>query len=307
MKGLPAYDLEIGAGDGFHALARAAAFPNRQIIAIEKTRSRFQKLIRRIELQGRAPQRRASQRTGAAQPNLRQAGFRRTASRRTGNGPQTFRRAAPAGDFPAGGFSGREVPAGDFLEATDASPAPPAGDFSAPAGAAPQASSSEGLPALADPARSAVLEPAALESTALESQDPAESADATGAPPPNFWPLQTNAVWYLAHYGRKGMFENIFLLYPNPWPKRKQSNKRWVNRPFMTYLLTLLKPGGLLEMRTDQGFYYREFREKIVSFKGMRIERDFIVPPGAPPVSAFEKKYLHQGRICRVLCCTKTL
>ena len=235
-------DLDIGAGDGFHALARAAAFPNRQIIAIEKTRSRFQKLIRRIELQGRAPQRRASQRTGAAQQNFRPADFRQTGFRQqAGDGPQTFRQAPPAGDFPAEAF---------------------------PAGARP--------------------------------------ASAGAWPPPNLWPLQTNAVWYLAHCGRKDMFENIFLLYPNPWPKRKQSNKRWINRPFTAYLLTLLKSGGRLEMRTDQEFYYREFREKILSFKGMRIEKDFIVPKGASPASAFERKYLHQGKICRVLCCRKS-
>ena len=40
--------------------------------------------------------------------------------------------------------------------------------------------------------------------------------------PKNLWPVHSNAVWWLAHYGEKQSFEHIFLLYPNPYPKRNK-------------------------------------------------------------------------------------
>ena len=94
------------------------------------------------------------------------------------------------------------------------------------------------------------------------------------ARPGNLWPIQANAVWWLAHYGKKNSFERIFLLYPNPYPKKRQANKRWINSPFMPFLLDLLIKGGELELRTNKKSYYEEFKEKIKIFPFMRLKED---------------------------------
>ena len=119
--------------------------------------------------------------------------------------------------------------------------------------------------------------------------------------PKNLWPLHTNAVWWLSHYGKQNMFERIFLLYPNPLPKKKQAKKRWVNRPFMSYLLSLLRPSGILEMRTNNSFYYMEFKEKIQVFEGMALQTDRILNKTHIPETDFEKKYLERGDRCYLL------
>lgn len=119
--------------------------------------------------------------------------------------------------------------------------------------------------------------------------------------PANLWPLHTNAVWWLAHYGKTNSFEHIFLLYPNPYPKKKQSHLRWINRPFMPFLLSLLKEEGVLELRTNKSYYYKEFKEKIKRFPFLSLVEDKVIPNNSIAQSLFEKKYLERGDRCWLL------
>ena len=117
----------------------------------------------------------------------------------------------------------------------------------------------------------------------------------------NLWPVHTNAVWWLAHYGKKNSFEQIFFLYPNPYPKTKQVHLRWINRPFMPFLLDLLRGGGKLHLRTNKNYYYQEFKEKIKEFPFMHLEEDRTIQDSSQAQSLFEKKYLERGEDCHVL------
>jgi len=119
---------------------------------------------------------------------------------------------------------------------------------------------------------------------------------------PSFlWPIHTNAVWWLARYGKKHMFEHIFLLYPNPYPKKKQAHKRWVNRLFMPFLLDLLRPKGKLELRTNMLFYFKEFQEKMKNFSYMLLIEEKKLKEASKAQSLFEKKYLVRGEVCWLL------
>ena len=119
--------------------------------------------------------------------------------------------------------------------------------------------------------------------------------------PTNLWPIHTNAVWWLAHYGKPASFEHIFLLYPNPYPKKKQSDLRWVNCSFMPFLLDLLKKGGELQLRTNQRDYYVEFKEQIKSFAFMYLKEDRKRKDPLRAQSLFERKYLQRGEVCHIL------
>jgi len=122
----------------------------------------------------------------------------------------------------------------------------------------------------------------------------------------NLWPVHTNAVWWLVHYGRKNSFEQIFLLYPNPYPKIKQAHLRWINRSFMPFLLNLLREEGKLHLRTNKNYYYQEFKEKIKEFPFMHLEEDRMIQDTSQAQSLFEKKYLERGENCHVLKYRKT-
>ena len=119
--------------------------------------------------------------------------------------------------------------------------------------------------------------------------------------PANIWPLHTNAVWWLAHYGKRESFEHIFLLYPNPYPKKRQSHLRWINRLFMPFLLSLLKKGGFLELRTNKNYYYEEFTEKAKKFPSLSLVKEQTLPQDSKAQSLFEKKYLDRGEECWIL------
>ena len=91
-------------------------------------------------------------------------------------------------------------------------------------------------------------------------------------PPSHLWPVHANAVWWLAHYASAQIaFKNIFFCYIlNPYPKKS----RWVNRPFMAFLLSLLAPKGFLELRSNKQDYLKEFKAKIKAFTFMQLIED---------------------------------
>ena len=45
--------------------------------------------------------------------------------------------------------------------------------------------------------------------------------------------------------------DGIYLLFPDPWPKRRHHKRRLVSTPFIERLNTCLKPGGYLYIATD--------------------------------------------------------
>ena len=46
-------------------------------------------------------------------------------------------------------------------------------------------------------------------------------------------------------------FSRIYLLYPDPWPKRRQQKRRFVSEANIAALARALKPGGELRFATD--------------------------------------------------------
>jgi tRNA G46 methylase TrmB len=96
-----------------------------------------------------------------------------------------------------------------------------------------------------------------------------------------FWRLALLSGWRLkAHY----------LLYPNPWPKPGQLQRRWHAHPVFPTLLDL---GGRLEMRTNWRVYAEEFASAVEWAGG----RDAGVEPVTDDriTTAFERKYRASG------------
>jgi tRNA G46 methylase TrmB len=76
--------------------------------------------------------------------------------------------------------------------------------------------------------------------------------------------LKDNAIWVqaeLASFWRLAVkngwkLERHYLLFPNPWPKPGQLQRRWHAHPVFPQMLEL---GGLLEMRCNWEIYAQEF------------------------------------------------
>ncbi|QLP96377.1 MAG: tRNA (guanosine(46)-N7)-methyltransferase TrmB [Rhodoblastus sp.] len=48
-----------------------------------------------------------------------------------------------------------------------------------------------------------------------------------------------------------GAFQRVDLLYPDPWPKRRQNKRRFVSDAMLTRLARIIPPGGLFCFATD--------------------------------------------------------
>ena len=52
-----------------------------------------------------------------------------------------------------------------------------------------------------------------------------------------------------------GSFDKIFLLFPDPWPKKKHASRRFINPDNLKELARILKKGGILRVATDHKVY----------------------------------------------------
>ena len=122
----------------------------------------------------------------------------------------------------------------------------------------------------------------------------------------NILPVHAHAVSWVAHNFRQPLFDDIFILYPNPNPKPGDLNKRWYAMSFFDHLLNITLPGGRVIIRTNEKFY----AEEAAHF----FEYEWNLDCKTQPVkltniedakTLFEKKYLERGQTCYEIIGTK--
>jgi tRNA (guanine-N7-)-methyltransferase len=92
----------------------------------------------------------------------------------------------------------------------------------------------------------------------------------------------------------------VFLLYPDPWPKRRHHKRRFVNPENLDPLARIMAPGALLRIATDVGDYVRHTLE-VMACEGRfawQAERpsDWREPWAGWPGTRYEAKALREGR-----------
>ena len=96
-----------------------------------------------------------------------------------------------------------------------------------------------------------------------------------------FWRLALQEGWILKRH---------YLLYPNPYPKGTHLQRRWHAHPVFP---SLLKLGGILELRTNWELYAEEFAQSVTFATGKTILVEDLHPE--QPLTAFERKYAASG------------
>jgi tRNA (guanine-N7-)-methyltransferase len=95
-----------------------------------------------------------------------------------------------------------------------------------------------------------------------------------------------------------GSLAAIHVHFPDPWWKRRHHRRRLVDEGMSTLLLRLLRPGGLLDFRTDVERYALEAVERLEA-EGFENEAGRAAFADAPPdeiPSTREKRYLATGQ-----------
>lgn len=96
------------------------------------------------------------------------------------------------------------------------------------------------------------------------------------------------------------VLERAFLLFPDPWPKRRHHKRRFINRQTLDALHRVLRPGGVLRVASDMPDYIRWTLCEIHRHRGFewRAARpdDWRIRPPDWPQTRYEAKALKEDR-----------
>jgi tRNA (guanine-N7-)-methyltransferase len=97
-----------------------------------------------------------------------------------------------------------------------------------------------------------------------------------------------------------GRFSRIFVLHPDPWPKKKHYKRRMISPWFFKEAARLLKPGGALRVASDIPDYVRwtlMHAQRAPDFE-WAAERadDWRIRPDDWPQTRYEAKAIREGR-----------
>ena len=96
-------------------------------------------------------------------------------------------------------------------------------------------------------------------------------------------------------------FDRVYLLYPDPWPKRRQRKRRFVSDETLSLLSRILRPGGEFRFATDIDDYAgwmlaRVLRSPHFCWNAERPD-DWRKPWQDWPGTRYEAKALREGRV----------
>lgn len=91
--------------------------------------------------------------------------------------------------------------------------------------------------------------------------------------------------------------DGCFVLYPDPWPKKRHAERRFINPANLDRLARTLKPGAALRMATDVASLADWMREQVRGHAGFRLDYDSATPPSGWVATRYENKGLKAGRI----------
>ncbi|WP_323779782.1 tRNA (guanosine(46)-N7)-methyltransferase TrmB [Thalassovita sp.] len=97
-----------------------------------------------------------------------------------------------------------------------------------------------------------------------------------------------------------GSIDRAFLLYPDPWPKKRHHRRRFVTPEYLAPLHRVLKPGSIFRVATDIPDYVRQTLEEVpkAGFEWLAEGADDWRKPWGDWISTrYEQKALREGRV----------
>ena len=95
-----------------------------------------------------------------------------------------------------------------------------------------------------------------------------------------------------------GCLSKVFVLFPDPWPKKRHATRRFIGQDNLDVLARLIRPGGELRIASDHPVYIDWALEQM----GMRSDFTLVLKtnerPESWPPSRYEGKALEKGISC---------
>ncbi len=103
-----------------------------------------------------------------------------------------------------------------------------------------------------------------------------------------------------------GYFERAFILFPDPWPKKRHHFRRLISKPFMDELLPKLKSGARLYVASDDAPYVEQIQDVLYHHPVLTLLDGPPSPdpstwgprPEGWPPTRYEQKALKAGKVC---------
>jgi tRNA (guanine-N7-)-methyltransferase len=106
--------------------------------------------------------------------------------------------------------------------------------------------------------------------------------------------LRADTLFAVRYLLPESSVEAFYLLFPDPWPKRRHQFRRIFTRDFLDAIAVALEKHGILRVATDQLDYFHQI-ERL-----SRAHLQFQVVPRSPddsvvPLTKFESRFREQG------------
>lgn len=124
----------------------------------------------------------------------------------------------------------------------------------------------------------------------------AKRADAKGLSNVRFLRLH---IQELAEYFEVNEVSEIWITFPDPWPRTRDRDKRLTSPPFLEMYKQILEPGGVIHFKTDNNALF-EYTLKTFAAMGSGLltryddihQSNVMGEPGLQVQTTFEKKHL---------------
>ncbi len=121
--------------------------------------------------------------------------------------------------------------------------------------------------------------------------------------------VRDDAPVFLRDFVPEGSVDCFHIYFPDPWPKKRQRKRRFLQQSNVELMVRLLKPGGEIHIATDHAEYFEQIKLVMACFTGRLKEIEFPRPAGAREGELtgtnYERKYLQDGRPVHTLALRK--
>jgi tRNA (guanine-N7-)-methyltransferase len=104
--------------------------------------------------------------------------------------------------------------------------------------------------------------------------------------------LSTDTLFAVTYLLPENSVETFYLLFPDPWPKRRHQQRRIFTSDFLDAIATALEQDGILRVATDQRDYFRHI-ERLSHASSQFQDVDF--DDAVLPSTKFERRFREQG------------
>ena len=95
-------------------------------------------------------------------------------------------------------------------------------------------------------------------------------------------------------------FDNIYINFPDPWPKSRHNKHRIFNQELLHYIYNVLSPNGNIYIASDHEDYIVNIMETIKNTAGLRLSSVLKRTPDSAltkgMLTRFEKEFIDEGK-----------